>query len=256
MTVLHHRILGLGALALASLLAACDSSGTGEGGSGSEDSGAESPYEGQAFRLLVPSTSWSEPSRDVGSEIGAYVPMFLIGFGETSDGSIEVTIASADQNSGDQDECNSTTVIELDSPETPNEIGPLELHARLTGAEREEGDPVQVDTVIHDLTLTDVLPIDGEVSEDGILEATIDFREVYPLLTELPNDLEPTPERACDALAQVDAACEPCDYPEGDGEEFCLTLKALLLGAEPDDDLTVEVVGEDDIGSDCELPDP
>jgi hypothetical protein len=84
--------------------------------------------------------------------------------------------------------------------------------------------------MIHDLTITDVLPDGDTLSVTGELRGTMDFRELYPLFTLLEN---PTPVTVCDAFEMTYLApCVPCP---NDGEPFCLSVMANTLGAVPTD---------------------
>lgn len=239
MTARTSSILGFTLLTAAVVGLSCDDpAGDGdESGSGGEEGSSEpGPWDGQTFRLDVPKNNWTSPP-GVGREIGDYVPAFFLKFAETADGEVELLIGSGDPGAEEQNECSGTVTIALESPETPNEFGPVTMEAQLTSTAG--GTTMTVTANIYDLTFTDVLPVDGEPAEDGQLTATMDVREIAPLFTLLPEEMR-TPENVCMGLEMsFDAPCEPCSYDGGDDEPFCLNMVAMGLGAEEADDVEV-----------------
>jgi len=187
----------------------------------SSDSGTSSsyPWVGQSFLLSVPADRWTEPA-GIGSDIGNFVPNFIIEVSSVSDGSLQANLGTADDN-GAQDLCNPTTSITGTAQPPSVQIGPAEVPLRIVDADH----GVVVTAMAHDFTLTNILP-DGDVmATEGELSATVDARELYPLFYLLTN---PTPDVVCSALLSFGAACSACP---GDGAAYCLSLKAVRLGA-------------------------
>lgn len=188
---------------------------------GGEDAAPADPWDSRTYLLEVPKTNWSEPP-GIGDEIGDFVPHFLFRMKSSGGGSYEVTLGTADA-AGDQDPCNPTSSLAASSMGAPNvEIGPSEVPVRI----QHISEDVTVNATIHDFALLNVLPDGSTPAEEGELTATMDLRELYPLLTLL---IDPTPESSCEALGQFGAPCEDCPT---DGKTFCLSVKAVRLGAE------------------------
>lgn len=225
-----------------SLAAACadTDSGTPMGDDdtdGDDDTGGASEWEGKTYLLTIPDANFSDP-RGVGDDIGPYVPQFLMEVTSVDGNDVELVIGAAIDDQ--QDMCTPTTTAtgEADYPDI--EIGPVDFPMHI----EHENQPVAVDTTIYDMTFKNLLPEDGEVPRDGEFVGTMDFREVAPMLT-LANPR--TPERVCDLLLdQLGAECQGCS----DDDPFCLTLTAILLGAE-ESDLELERISADEVGEDC-----
>lgn len=238
MTVRILPILRFTLLATAFAAAGCDPSNDESDGSGNgdEDSSDPGPWDRQSFRIDIPQNNWTDP-RGIGSEIGAYVPAFFLRFGESADGEVELLLGSGDPGADEQNPCSSTISIKLESPDTPNEFGPVTLEAQLTSTAG--GTTATVTANIYDLTFKDIFPVDGKTSKDGVLTAVVDFREMAPLFTLLPDGMR-TAENVCAGLQQsFSAPCEPCSYTGGDDEPFCLEMTAMGLGA-VDTDIEIE----------------
>ena len=201
--------LGLVLLVSSPLTAAC----------GGEDP-APDPWDSRTYLLEVPKTNWSEPT-GIGDEIGDFVPTFMFTMENAGGSSYDVTMGAADD-TGEQNPCNPTSSLEATAMPAPGvEIGPGEVPVHIEHITED----VTVNATIHDFTLVDVLPTGGVAAEEGELTATMDLRELYPLLTLL---VSPTPETSCAALEQFGAPCEACP---SDGEVYCLSVKAVRLGA-------------------------
>jgi hypothetical protein len=184
------------------------------------DPGPETnPWNGKTYLLDVTENDWSEP-RGIGSEIDDFVPNFLFRIEGESPESFDVVMATATAD-GLQDPCNLTSIVTGAKGPDGVAIGPTKFPVHI----QHNVDPIAVDGPIYDLTLMNVLPKGEKTSETGELVATMDFRDIYELFT-LVED--PTPETVCEVLAESYPPCAAC--PD-DGLPFCLTVKAIFLGA-------------------------
>jgi hypothetical protein len=187
---------------------------------GSDDEQNDNPWENRSYKLEIPATHWSEPPQ-IGNEIGAFVPAFVLQVSGSAPDDFTVMVGTADA-TGAQDLCSVTSEFRASSADRPSvQIGPASLAVHLVHPTQ----PVEVDASIYDMTMTDILPDGATPAEAGEFAAIIDARELYPLFTLLP---EPSAEAVCAALDSYMASCVPCP---SDGESFCLPLKAVDLGA-------------------------
>jgi hypothetical protein len=124
---------------------------------------------------------------------------------------VDVTIGTASPTEpAEQDVCTATKrVTGRSHPGVA--LGPFEYDVHVVNRD------YAVNATVHDLELQDVFP-DGT---NGSLVATLDFRDLADLLTDMPTA---DPEAACRALPSMvsGAACAACP----DGESFCLTIAA------------------------------
>jgi hypothetical protein len=193
-------------------------------GCGDENSGDDgaSAWTGQTYVLAVPENNWAEPT-GVGQDLGEFVPPFAIQVESAADGSYDVLLGTTDP-AGAQQPCNATTRVTATSAGEPAiQIGPVEFPLYIKHV-REEG--LAVETVVHNFMLKDVLPNGATPSETGELTAVVDIRDIYELFTQI---LGRTPDSVCEALSS-NAACSPC---AADGQPYCVSLRAILLGATP-----------------------
>lgn len=210
----------LGALVIALASSACASSGEGTG----ENSDAlGSTWAGKTYLMQVPTTHWSTP-RGVGDDIGPYVPVFLLRVDAAEGNNVTVTVGTANPD-GTQDTCGATTTFTGTGTAFPSVvIGPTDLPVYLRNTPK----MVAANATIRSISFENLLP-DGVTppdDDDGLIRATMDFREAYPLLTLLPD---PTPDSACAALQEgLGVPCEACPH---DGGPYCLSLIADGLGA-------------------------
>ena len=198
------------------------------------------PWVGQTYLLEIPSTRWSEPP-ELGTEIGEFVPQFVLDVQSSSGTTLDVMVGTAKD--GQQQMCNPTAHLEGTSAAPPEvQIGPGEFPIYL----RNEDHDITVNATVHDLTITNVLP-DGEtLAEEGELQAVMDVRELYPMFVLL---MSPTPDRVCTAMEDVVGGCEPCPH---DGETYCLTIKATYLGATQLTDFALEPVDASSVDASCQ----
>jgi hypothetical protein len=139
---------------------------------------------------------------------------------------------------GTQDLCNKTSMITANRSDTGATIGPAEFNLHIEHADPEID--ISVDGVVYNFTLKDILPNGNTMSTTGELSATMNFEHLYPLFTLL---IDPTPEAVCTAL--LDSYREPCVACPGNGQPFCLTVRAIELGATPTN-ATIQPVTEVD----------
>ena len=184
---------------------------------------AEPEQQPKTYVLDVAEEQWAEP-RGIGSEIDLFVPNFLMRIEDDSSDSFDVFVATAKAD-GTQDLCNPTSTITASKSDTGATIGPAEFPLHIQHVDEAD---IAVDGAVYDFTLKDILPNGNTMSTSGELTATMDFRDLYPLFTLL---IEPTPEAVCTALE--DSYKEPCAACPNDGQPFCLTVKAIELGARP-----------------------
>jgi len=182
----------------------------------------ENPWNGTTYLLDIESQDWSEP-RGIGREINDFVPSFLLRVDGDAPDAFDVTIGTADL-AGEQDPCNPTNVFGATASPPAMMLGPTQYSLFI----KHNVDPVAVESTIHDLTMKDVLPDGDTPSSVGEFSATMDFRELHPLFTIL---VDPTPEQVCTLFEDnYSSPCMPCP---NDGEPFCVTVKAIGLGATP-----------------------
>lgn len=179
----------------------------------------EPEKQSEVYLLDVTEQDWAEP-RGIGTEIDAFVPNFLMKIEGETDTTVDVLIAAAGPD-GKQDPCNSTSMVTGTKGAEFVTFGPTEFPLHIQHVD----EPIAVNGLIYGFTISNVLPKGGALSEDGELVATMDFRDIYKLFTLIIN---PTPETVCTALEESYGSCQPCP---NDGQPFCLTVKAVYLGA-------------------------
>jgi hypothetical protein len=205
-------------------LTACGEDGT--SGDGTDGMGIAAGM----YVLQVPDSFWTEPP-GIGSDIGVFVPEFLFDVSETT-----VTLGTAKE--GVQDPCTPTQVVQATMEDSQVVVGPIDYQMHLVS----EANQAHVNTIIRDLTFTNVLPpVDDE---GGRLSAALDAREIYPLF----HLVGPDAEAVCAALESFDTECEPCPQ---DGERFCLTIVAVRLEAAAAPEIEMGPVDGASLGAEC-----
>jgi hypothetical protein len=176
------------------------------------------PWHARTYLLDIGLVNWSEP-RGIGGEIDEFVPSFLIHVQDEAPDAFSVMMGTANPD-GAQDTCNKTGLLYATADSPSVTIGPAEFPLRISHTR----DPIVVDGTAYDLTMTNVLPKGDDPI--GEFTATLDFRQYYPLFTALPVL---NPDTVCAAFEQsYQRPCAPCPH---DGVPYCLTLKAIDLGA-------------------------
>jgi hypothetical protein len=211
---------------------------------GGDDDAADGSTAAHTYLLSVDESQWSEP-RGLGQDINNVMPTFLLSVKGST-----VTLATAPKGSTatsvTQDTCTPTTTVSLTGSGANTMIGPAEMRVHLVN-ETNPDKRVQVTAKVHALAFTNVLPSGGKVATDGELTATVDFRDLAPLFTVLGD---PTPDAVCSALEGQSntAKCAAC--PD-DGAPYCLTAKAITLGAEATSGVSVATIDAANVAASC-----
>ncbi len=211
--------------ALVPMACACSSNSSKPGTSNS------SPWLDHTYLLEIPDSHWTQPPQ-VGKDIGAYVPKFLLQVKSVSASSIEVLLGTQDS-TGAQDPCNPTTLIQgtVQYPQVHLESAEVPLHI----SDSKHGNSVIANA--RDFKMDNILPGDGDAAaSEGNFSAVVDARELYPMFYLLPDA---DADLVCTALGQAGGSCTACPQ---DGAAYCLTLVATQLGASLLDGATVQAV--------------
>jgi hypothetical protein len=219
------RQLGL-LLSIFGSLAACGS-----------NSSVDTTWNGKTFLLdssKIPKGAWSKP-KGVGSELGGFVPQFLI---SVDSDAANVTVTTAQK--GAQDKCTVTANVPLSGTHPDSTISVPVFKAHITGVDNQQ-QPRQTIATIRNLTLTDILP--GSTN-DGKLDATLDMSDLVPLFYLLPN---PDKDSVCASLKDFGAACVTC---AASGQSYCEQLQAVQISASATS-ATITPVSDADIPSSC-----
>lgn len=183
------------------------------------------PWNGRTYYLEIPRTHWSEP-RGIGSDISEYVPGFLLRVEGEEPESFQVMMGPANAE-GAQNTCTMTSHVSGTAELPGAAIGPSEFPLHIQHVR----DPIVADGTVYGLTITNALPDGNTISEIGEFVGTMDFRQIYQLFTAIINV---TPEAVCTTLMQqYGTGCAACPT---DQEPYCLTVKAIDLGAVPYDE--------------------
>jgi hypothetical protein len=176
---------------------------------------------GKTYLLdYVPAANWTKP-KGVGSDVGAYVPQFLIGVAAGTGSDLAITLTTAMD--GSQDMCNPTTQVTVSGANYPSSeisVPSLPIHV----VDTDSAHPASVHSTAHDFLLKDVLPADS-AAKVGELDATVDLGELYKLFYLVPNA---TPDAVCQTLNQAGVPCDVCAFNQ---QPYCLTLQASQIVA-------------------------
>jgi hypothetical protein len=190
-------------------------------GSGGQTPGSH--WAGKSYLLdtpEVPPPNWIQP-KGFGSDVGAYVPQFLIGVAAGTGDDLTITLATALE--GSQDMCVPTAQITASATGYPNlAIATDALKMRIKDTDPSRAKVVKA--TARNLQLNNILPGESP-AKDGELIATVSVAELYPLFYQIPNA---TKDSVCSAFAQAGVTCQPCP---SDQQPYCLTLKAVQIGA-------------------------
>ena len=203
------------------------------GGDDGEEPESGSSLAGKTYILTIPRNNWTEP-RDVGRDIGDFVPQFAIEVVSDSAGSLTANLGTA--RGGTQDTCTATQQLSG----TGSQLGPLDLTIHLVHTNAD----VRVNATAYNLTMRNVLPGDSPATK-GELTTTMDMRELYPMFTLIP---EPSPDNVCMALTMIEEMCEPCPT---DDAAYCLSIKAERAGAVEDSSFSLEPISAASLNPDC-----
>jgi hypothetical protein len=201
------------------------------------NSSVDTTWNGKTFLLdstKIPKGAWSKP-KGVGSELGGFVPQFLI---SVDSNAANVTVTTA-QN-GAQDKCTVTANVPLNGTHPDSTISVPVFKAHITGVDNQQK-PRSTIATIRNLALTDILP--GSTN-DGKLDATLDMSDLVPLFYLLDN---PDKDSVCASLKDFGAACVTC---EASGQPYCEQLQAVQISASATS-ATITPVSDTDIPSSC-----
>ena len=225
----------LSLLGLLPLVAACGDNG---------DTTESSPWVGKTYLLDVTPQSWSEPP-NIGEEIGSYVPQFLLSVQGGSGDTLDVVVGTA--NGGTQQPCNPTTSVQGVSSAVPQvQIGPFDFPIYL----RDEMRDVTVNATVRALTFTNILPNGDVPAEEGVLSASMDIRDICPLVHGV---IAPTPDSACNAMSDIGAECGVCPH---DSANYCVQIKATYLGATESATAVQSIEAASIVDPSCQASDP
>lgn len=202
--------------------------------------GSPADWIGRTFLLEVPQTNWREP-RNVGSEIGPYVPYFLLSIGGTAEAPSVTLGGTYDATGATQDLCTPTWTGPLSVTQFPNATVTVPAFPAFIRVQ-DEAEMVYISRqiTIHQLNLVNVLPVGSTPSTAGQLTATMDLDESYPLFYKPPQE---SGAAACNTL--MEALGVPCELCAHSGATSCLTLKAVGIGAR-EVSVTVQEVAQPD----------
>ncbi len=204
--------------------------GTGGASGGEVASPATVEWAG-VFALDVPEPFWIQP-QGIGSDIGAFVPRFLLNISGAT-----VTLGTAAESV--QDACTPTLSVQATVVKPQFMLGPVDYLMHLSNPEN----LAQVNTIVRNLTITNVLP---PTEAGGTLSAVLDAREIYPMFHLLGN---PSPTSVCAALESFGAPCEPCPQ---DAQPYCLTVVADRLEAVPAPQIAMQDLPSTSLGPGCQ----
>lgn len=188
--------------------------------------GSPADWIGRTYLLEVPPSNWREP-RSVGSEIGPFVPYFLLSVGGTPEAPTITIGGTYDATGSSQDLCTPTWTGPLNVTQFPNAtVTAPAFPAFIRVEDPAMGVSISRQITIHQLNLINVLPAGPTPSTAGQLSATMDLDESYPLFYKPPQE---SGMAACNTLmTALGVGCESCAHS---GATSCLTLKAVGVGA-------------------------
>jgi hypothetical protein len=197
-----------------------------------------SVLEGQTFVLTIEDArDWELPSRDLGLEIGPYVPTFAFTVTGVDGTDIEAVVGAVVDDA--QDECSQakSTSGSVD-PDPEFALDATNLIMTVEGPEERAF-----------ATISDIV-IDGTFSKNGDyfignFNAVLDARDVAHLFVELEDQTEEGVCNSIDVSTAGEAPCVECD----DGAEWCIILKAKNVEGFVEDVELEEA--EDEPGDSC-----
>jgi hypothetical protein len=239
--MMNRFAIGLVLLGMTLPLTACS------GGDDDDNSTQTSPWSGHTYLLSLAKRSWTVP-KGIGTDLFGVAPAFIFKVTGTGD-NLTATMGTAPGTYPDpaaptdatkalpvtpaqamQEPCGPTFNFPLSAGGYPKmTLGPSQI--RMFVRNNTPTPPLQITANVYDLKFTDILPNGSTPSTTGVLEAKMDFGELYVLFASLGSTR--TPESVCSALSSnytssdcTDPSCvvkcEACP----DGRELCLTVKA------------------------------
>jgi hypothetical protein len=202
-------------------------------------------WAGKTFLLDTPqinASAWTQP-KGIGSDLGAYVPQFLIAVAAGAGDALTVTLATASD--GTQDACNPTTQVTMSGASAPSStISVDSVPLRIKNPTDASSIPQLVTATAHNFTLTNILP-GTSGAPTGTLDAVMDIADLYPLFYVVQN---PTKDTVCTTLEALGTPCQVCAH---NGLKYCMTLHAVQIGAS-ESSTSVKAVSTSDIPSSCQ----
>jgi hypothetical protein len=165
---------------------------------------------------------WTTP-KDVGSEIGAYVPAFVFQI-TAVDGDDFTALLGTATGDGEQDMCNKTIEVTGTLDDNPHFIlAPVDYEAIVTGAE------IAVISPIYNFSISGSFADEGASFKRGQLDALMDLRDIAPLFHLVSEDSR-TAENLCEMMNdELSYECEVCPFDSS--ASLCVTLKAEMFKA-------------------------
>jgi len=205
----------------------------------SSDKKTVNRWAGKTYMLDIPDENWKRPRGSVGTEVGAYVPKFLLSVQDASSG-VNVLVGASDA-AGKQDMCSPTVEIPASAPEI--QIGPVDTKLHVANSVGGAAVPP-----IYGLTFTNILTDTPDAANvEGQFSAVLDLRDVYTLFNQLN---EPSAEAFCTFLN--DRFSNPCiACPNDSASTTCLELSAIALAAVPLAGVAVQAVSDANLSADC-----
>ena len=205
----------------------------------SSDKKTVNRWAGKTYMVNIPVDNWKRPRGSVGTEVGAYVPKFLLSVQDASNG-VNVLVGASDAD-GKQDMCSPTIEIPASAPEI--QIGPVDTKLHVANSVGGAAVPP-----LYGLTFTNILTDTPDAATiAGQFDAVLDTRDVYTLFNQLN---EPSAEALCTFLN--DSFSNPCIVcPKDSASTTCLELKAVQLAAVPLTGIAVQAVSDTNLSANC-----
>lgn len=200
------------------------------------DIGDPSSLNGKVFNLDLKSGRIVIPE-GVGSVLENYLDVVIyMEVAEANGSEIQLFGALADEeNPGQQDYCSQTLDFPAaDFSEAPYfKIGPATTTIAVAGYE----------VTIDDLEISGTFAADGSYWGGGTLAGSVDTRALVDLIEEGGDE-----NTVCELVAGFGVACETCT---GDGQPFCLSIKAVDLGGDEASGSDLEEIAMSDCHEQC-----
>ncbi|MCK6507555.1 Ig-like domain-containing protein [Myxococcota bacterium] len=164
---------------------------------------------GNAYLLDVAGASWTEPE-GAGDLISGFIDLELIvGVSSVTGDSIKMLGAIAD--AGEQDYCTPTIDFpSADFRENPYfQVGPTDVVFDAGGISAE----------LSDFSMSGYFGDDGDIIEEGVVQAELDVRVLAPALGEVLGTEDP--DDLCMYMGFLGIECTTCT---GDGADYCVGL--------------------------------
>lgn len=206
---------------------------------------------GKTYTIAFDPNYWSVP-RDVGSDIGEYVPAFMFTFTTVDAAAMtfEALLGTANDD-GTQDTCNKTVTVTgtfEDAASTVFKTTAIDFEAILTGPpDSSTNIPPNAIAPIHDFALQGTFTNQGAGFKFGVIDAIMDLRDISCLFMLVTDPANRNPEYICAQMNdQLAYDCEVCPFDQTPSS--CVTMKAELFKTTETTATMVEVA---DFGTTC-----